>query len=226
MLLISQHAEDEGFYNGSGCVSNNYQGMLSGDALAALQQQLNRSSSAAAAMALQRQLLQGGQLSPDSASAPGVVPVAVADQYLTFSLSDCQFAVKADAVQGVERLSILTPVPNVASWLKGVMNLRGSIVSVVDLRAFWGLEPIPHTARTRLLSLQQSEMVICFMVDAITEMLAIPPSTIVYGNMRQVGIASWAAPYAAGMATVNNRAIILLDVARLLFSEKMQHYEL
>src|SRR5947207_11900626 len=119
------------------------------------------------------------------------------------------------------------------------MNLRGSIVSVVDLRGFLDLEPRPSTARTRLLCLQCNDMVICCVVDGVNEMLAIPDSAIVKGNARQATLArssgqtgaevagpNWALPYAARSAVLaGNRVLVLLDVARLLFSEKMQHYE-
>lgn len=205
-------------------MNNESQMRLSNNALAMQQQQVKSSSPAAAV--LQLQLERARQLLKDGTPAPAPAAVPVADQYLTFSLLDRDFAVKADAVQGVERLSVLTPVPNVASWIRGIMNLRGSIISVVDLRAFLGLESLPLNARTRLLSLQYNDMVICFMVDAISGMLAIPPSTIVSGSIRQSPIPQWIMPYARGMTLINNRAIILLDVAQLLFSEKIQHYEL
>src|SRR5579885_3613208 len=60
----------------------------------------------------------------------------VGDHYLIFSLLEQDLAIKAEHIQGVERLADVTPVPNVASWVKGVINLRGSIASVVDLRVF------------------------------------------------------------------------------------------
>ncbi|GCE17224.1 chemotaxis protein CheW [Dictyobacter kobayashii] len=104
------------------------------------------------------------------------------------------------------------------------MNLRGSIVSVVDSRMFLDLEQVPYTPRTRLLSLQSNEMVICLAVDSVSEMLPIP-ATAINGNVRQATIPSWAAPYAMGSASLSNRVIIVLDVARLLFSEKMQRYK-
>jgi purine-binding chemotaxis protein CheW len=204
-------------------VSNEHLTLLQTEALARLQEQLKKQSPAAAV--LQMQLAQARQLHRDAEATSRVASVPVGEQYLLFSLYDCDFAVRADTVQGVERLTSLTPVPNVAPWVKGVMNLRGSIISVVDLRTFLGLEPLPHNTRTRLLSLQCNEVVICFIVDAISEMLPIPPTTIVSGNARQAALPAWAAPYAAGVAQLGKRTIVLLDVARLLFSNKMQHYE-
>lgn len=195
---------------------------LPNDVFATLQQQLKKQPSAASAALLQMQMAQVKQLNKENGA--DVVSVPVGEQYLTFLLLDYEFAVKADVVQGVERLSSLTPVPNVVSWMKGVMNLRGSITSVVDFRAFLGLESLPHNARTRLLSLQYNEMVICFMVDGVNEMLTIPSSAMRGG--RQSAIPTWIAPYTAGFALLEGRGIVVLDVARLLFSEKMHHYEM
>ena len=166
---------------------------------------------------------------PRSGISPGELPnvqaeaVVVGEQYLVFSLLECELGFKAEHIDGVERLADVTPVPNVASWISGVINLRGSIASVVDLRAFLGMERLPFHPRTRLLSVKNNEMVICLVVDSVSEMIPIASSAI-NGNARQASIPQWLASYASGSAIVGNRYIILLDAARLLFSDKMQHY--
>jgi purine-binding chemotaxis protein CheW len=191
------------------------------DALAALQK-LMAQSPAAAALQLQLAQVQGAPRtsSPASEAAPAVV----GEQYLIFSLAGHQFAVKAEQVQGVERLTELTPLPNVVPWVRGVMNLRGSIVSVVDLRMFLGLEQLPYTPQTRLISLQYNEMLICMVVDGVSEMMPFPPSAIHASGTRQATVPSWVNPYVTGHALVSNRTMVILDVPRLLFSEKMQNY--
>ena len=194
---------------------------LQRDALAAIQQLVSQSPSVAA---LQMQLAQGQFRIDGAPGSENTTAVAIGEQYLIFSLADREFAVKAELVQGVERLVDVTVVPNVVSWVKGVINLRGSIISVVDLRLFLDLEQLPSTPRTRLLSLQQNDMVICLVVDGVSEMLPIPSTAIFNGNVRQAAIPPWASPYTTGSALLANRAIVILDVARLLFSEKMQHY--
>ncbi|PZW30459.1 chemotaxis signal transduction protein [Thermosporothrix hazakensis] len=186
--------------------------MLQRDRLAAFQQ-------------LQARLSSLSHLQGKQDVAEGAEPAVVGEQYLVFTLAEREYAVKAEHVQGVERLGDLTPVPNVVPWVRGVMNLRGAIVSVVDLRMFLGLEQVAYTPRTRLLSLQCNEMVICFVVDAVSEMLPVPAAAITAGNIRQATIPHWAVPFAAGCALLSNRMLILLDVARLLFSEKMQRYQ-
>ncbi|MDQ2886121.1 MAG: chemotaxis protein CheW [Chloroflexota bacterium] len=190
------------------------------DAVAAIQQLRALSPSAAQALAMQR----GLSRPEDEPVIRNAAPVA-SEQYLVFTLADCELAVKAELVQSVERVIELTPVPNVAAWVLGVINLRGSITSVVDLRMFLALEQLAYTPRTRLLSLQYNEMVICFVVDGVNEMLAIPPGTIISGNMRPANIPQWALPYAVGSALLAQRMMVVLDVPRLLFSERMQHYK-
>src|SRR5229473_3149065 len=164
----------------------------------------------------------GNVISPRELTNVPAEAVVVGEQYLVFSLLECELALKAEHIDGVERLADVTPVPNVASWISGVINLRGSIASVVDLRSFLGMERLPFNPRTRLLSVKYNEMVIALVVDSVSEMIPIPPSAI-NGIVRQANIPQWLASYASGSTLVGNRYIILLDTARLLFSDKMQH---
>jgi len=187
----------------------------------ALAQKLGTQLSSSAASQLQ--YTQFGQQGADGTALASIL-AEVGAQHLIFSLGGREFAIKAEYLQGVERLGDITPVPNVASWVNGVINLRGSIASVVDLRAFLGLEQLPYNPLTRLLSVQCNEMAICLIVDSISEMLLIPDTAINSLTTRQANIPPWAAPYVFGGAVLEKRVILLLDAARLLFSDKMQRY--
>jgi purine-binding chemotaxis protein CheW len=156
-----------------------------------------------------------------AANSSPVESAAVGEQYLIFSLLDREFALQAAYVQGVERLADVTSIPNVASWVAGVINLRGSICSVVDLRAFLDQEKLPFNPRTRLLSTKYNEMLICLVVDSVSEMVPIAPHAV---DPTTRSIPQWVASYASGVATVGKRQVILLDAARLLFADKMHHY--
>lgn len=158
----------------------------------------------------------------DLASVPQDTTV-VGESYLVFSLLERELAIKAEQIQGVERLADVTPLPHVAHWVVGVINLRGSIASVVDLRVFLGMEALPHNPRTRLLSVTFNEMVVCLVVDSVSEMISIPPIAII-SDTRRVAVPQRLVPFAEGTALLGKRSIILLDASRLLFSEKMQHY--
>jgi chemotaxis signal transduction protein len=130
----------------------------------------------------------------DLANVPPETAV-VGENYLVFTLVERELAMKAEHVQGVERLADVTPLPHVAAFVAGVINLRGSIASVVDLRAFLGLETLGHNPRARLLSVKFNEMVICLVVDSVNEMIAIPPSAIVT-DTRQAPIPQRLMPFA------------------------------
>lgn len=171
----------------------------------------------------QSQPLQGNDLRPGELPVAPSEQVVAGEQFLVFSLLGCELAIRAEYVEGVERLADVTPVPHVASWIQGVINLHGVIASVVDLRMFLGLESIPHNPRSRLLSVVFNEMVMCLLVDSVSEMVPIPSATI-RTDTRQGGLPRWIVPYTSGYTHVNNRTIVLVDVYRLLFSEKMQQY--
>ena len=147
-----------------------------------------------------------------------------AEQYLIFSLAEREFAIKANYIQGVERLAEVTPVPKVVSWVNGVINLRGSIASVVDLRVFLLVEKLPYNPLTRVLSVQYNDMLICLVVDSVSEMLPIPETTITNADVFPSTIPAWVIPYVSGSALLGKRTILVLDIARLLFADKMQRY--
>lgn len=188
------------------------------------EQRTQQNARASSRAALQMQLAQIEQTSPDNPETASEPVNVVSEQYLVFSLFECEFAFKAEHIQGVERLVDVTSVPNVAPWVRGVINLRGSIASVVDLRAFLDMEQLPYNPRTRLLSVQYNEMVICLVVDGVSDMVSVPASAIADVSTRQAGVPLWAIPYVSGYALLDKRGIVLLDAVRLLFSDKMQRY--
>lgn len=146
------------------------------------------------------------------------------EQYLIVSLENFECAFKAEDVQAVERLPEVTPVPNVAYWIDGVIHSRGHIVSVVDLRSFLGMERLPPSARTRLVIGRVGELVIGLVVDGVSEMRGILPNMI---QLQQImrALPGWATPYVTGIASVGVRSVLLIDMERLLLSEKMHRYQ-
>lgn len=139
---------------------------------------------------------------------------------IVFGLDDAECALPADAVQGVERVTDITPVPNTASWILGVIHLRGAILSVVDLRGFFGLSTQPLTSRSRLLVVTHGEMTIGLVVDGVNEMRSL-------ADLPQQGGASapsWSAPFTNRVVVVDGRPILVLDCERLLLSGKMHQY--
>lgn len=154
-------------------------------------------------------------VNPDGTSAASI------PQELVFALHDVECALPAETVQGVERLSDITPVPNTVPWVLGIVHLRGSIISVVDLRGFFGMPTQPLTQRSRLLVVSKREMTIGVVVDAVTEMRTLNDQG---EGAYTVPTPDWVAPYAQHALNIAGRTIIVLDAERLLFAEKMHHY--
>lgn len=156
-----------------------------------------------------------GASTEDGAPLPGV------PQQIVFVLDDTECALPAEAVQGVERLADITPVPNTIPWVLGVVHIRGAIYSVVDLRGFLGLPSVPITARTRLLVVTARDMAVGLMVDGVTEMR---PLDDAQAQDYAAAVPEWAAPYAVRGVAMDGRSVVLLDPERLLFAEKLHRY--
>src|SRR5262245_1063780 len=149
------------------------------------------------------------------------VDVTGTPQHIVFGLEDAECALPAECVQGVERITEFSAVPNTVSWVLGIIHLRGSILSVVDLRTFFGLSTQPLTARSRLLVVTQRDMTVGLLVDGVNAMRSLEglPS-----EEHGASTPAWAASYAERTVSVEGRPIILLDPERLLYAEKMHRY--
>lgn len=143
-------------------------------------------------------------------------------QHIVFAVGDTECAFPAEAVQGVERVSDIAQVPNTVSWVLGIIHLHGAIVSVVDLRAFFGMPAQPLTPRTRLLVVTHRDMTIGFVVDAVTEMRSLDTADV--STAPQSVIPAWGTPYVQRPLNIQGRSVLLLDPASLLFAEKMHQY--
>ena len=145
-------------------------------------------------------------------------------QHVVFQLASFDCALPADAVQGIEKLSEITPVPNTVPWVLGVTQAWGMILSVVDLHGFLGLPPHTLSADSRLMVVTKREMTIGFVADIIRGMRPLGEYILGGGDFPLQQAPEWARPYLMGAAQLDNRLIYLFDPERLLFSEKMHRY--
>ncbi|HEX6541176.1 MAG TPA: chemotaxis protein CheW [Ktedonobacterales bacterium] len=147
-------------------------------------------------------------------------PAERVPQLILFLLSNAECALPAEAVQGIERVADITPVPNTAPWVLGVVQVWGTIISVVDLRVFFGLPAEPLSARNRLLVVTLKDMTIGFLVDIVTEMRPTDSITVIDAS----NLPPWIQPYTQNAFRVENRTVVLLDPERLLFSDAIREY--
>ncbi|MBF6589738.1 MAG: chemotaxis protein CheW [Ktedonobacterales bacterium] len=163
-----------------------------------------------------------GRMMSLNAGTSGVGLGAAVPQHIFFLLGDMEYVLPTGAVQSVERIGDIAMVPNTAPWILGVVQVWGTILSVVDFRQFAGMPPQATTARSRLLVVTRREMTIGFVVDVVTEMR--PIGDIVVGPVDSRSTPQWAVPYAQGSLQRGDHLATLLDPDHLLFSDKLQRY--
>jgi len=135
------------------------------------------------------------------------------EQLVVFELSKESYGVDIGAVNTIIRMGRITHVPRAPDFVNGVINLRGSIVPVIDLRKRFGLEAFEETNASRIVVMETSAGLVGLIVDAVTETLSLatnaiePPAELV---------TTADSHYLRGVAKVDERLIILLDVERIL----------
>jgi len=146
------------------------------------------------------------------------------EQHVIFTLAGAEYAVPITNVIEIGRLLNVTPVPNVPDWVLGVANLRGDIISMVDLRAFLGMERTGygHASRMLVVQAQQGKLTTGLIVDRV--------SGIWYVPMDQIGapaapIEDQVTPYLRGVYEHRGRLLVVLDLNRLLLSPEMRQFE-
>ena len=139
------------------------------------------------------------------------------DQYLTFIMADEEYGVDILRVQEIKGWDSVTPLPNTPSYVKGVINLRGTIVPIIDLRQRFGLETVPYGATTVVIMLKvkgdKGQRIVGIVVDAVSEVYNVSaddlkPSPDIGGAADMEVV--------KGLATVEEKMIILLDIDQLL----------
>ncbi len=147
---------------------------------------------------------------------------AATSQFLTFVLGAEAFGVEILKVQEIRGYSAVTRIPNTPPYIKGVINLRGTVVPVVDLRAKFSMEPGEYNKFTVIIVVTVGSKVIGLVVDAVSDVLDIPPSEIRMAPDLGVRVDT---RFISGMASVGERLTVLLDIDRLLSEDEVAALE-
>jgi purine-binding chemotaxis protein CheW len=138
-------------------------------------------------------------------------------QLVTFSIGDEGFGVDILKVQEIIRTMEITKVPRAPEFVEGVINLRGKVIPIIDLRMRFGLTTREHDKHTRIIVIEINNMIVGFVVDSVSEVLRIPASTIEPPPPVVSGLES---EYISGVGKLEDRLLILLDLDRLLSGEE------
>ncbi len=147
-------------------------------------------------------------------------------KYLTFCLKEEEYGIGILKVKEIIGMMPVTSVPRTPEFVKGVVNLRGKVIPVIDLRLKFEMEPIPYTDRTCIIVVEidynDVTVLIGIVVDAVSEVLNILEEEI--ENAPTFGT-SLNTDYILGMAKMEGGVKILLDIDRVLSHEEVAQLE-
>lgn len=138
-------------------------------------------------------------------------------QLVSFRIGDEEFGVDILKVQEINRMNQITRVPNAPEYVSGVMNLRGKVIPVIDLRQRFHLGRRDHDKDTRIIVVELKSRVIGFVVDAVNEVLRIPKSVTEPPPSMVAGIGS---EYITAVGKLEDRLLILIDLEKVLLVEE------
>lgn len=135
-------------------------------------------------------------------------------QLVTFTLDNEEYAVDILKVQEINRMTEITRVPNSPQYVEGVVNLRGKVIPVVNIRAKFGLAEKENDARSRIMIMDIQGITTGLVVDSVSEVLRIPSRIVDPAPPMASNIGT--TEFMKGIAKLDDRLIILLDLDRML----------
>ena len=134
-------------------------------------------------------------------------------QFLTFTLQNEEYGIEILKVQEIKGFSKITPIPNAPPFVRGVMNLRGTVVPIIDLRARFSMMEKEYDQFTVIIVANIGSRVVGLVVDTVSDVLNIPTEAIAEPpELASSGETSCI----TGMGKLGERIVMLLDIARLV----------
>jgi purine-binding chemotaxis protein CheW len=147
---------------------------------------------------------------------------ALKDRYLTFHLGKESYGIEIRHVTEIIVLQEITKVPDLPDFIIGVVNLRGNVISVMDVRKRFHLETKEYDDRTCIIVVNIKDIAIGLLVDTVNEVLNIPEDQVDPPPKTHSGIKS---SYIMGMGKVEKQVKILLDIEKILQEEELEQIE-
>lgn len=134
-------------------------------------------------------------------------------QLVGFKIGDEEFGVDILKVQEINHMVEVTRIPNAPAFVEGVINLRGKVIPIIDLRRKFGLQPKERGKDTRIIVVELSGKIVGFIVDAVSEVLRIPKSITEPPPPIVSGIE---AEYIIAVGKLEDRMLILIDLDKVM----------
>jgi purine-binding chemotaxis protein CheW len=163
---------------------------------------------------------QAVQLRSSPTGAGGAIAAAAVErnEFLTFALGPEAYGIEILKVQEIRGYNAVTTIPNSPAFLKGVINLRGSIVPIIDLRIKLNFPDVEYTRFTVVIILNLAGRVVGVVVDSVSDVITLLPDQI---KPAPDFASSFDTGYILGLATVEDRTLILMDIERMVGAEDM-----
>ena len=142
-------------------------------------------------------------------------------QLVVFNIGTEEFGVEIMNVQEIIRMTNITKIPQASGYVKGIINLRGRIIVVINLNVIMGMESKENNENTRIIVADLGETVMGFIVDSVSEVIRLPESNVepapaVIAN--KIGT-----EYVRGVGKMQDRLLILLDLDKILGANELQN---
>jgi purine-binding chemotaxis protein CheW len=134
-------------------------------------------------------------------------------QVVSFKLGSEEYGVDIAQVQEINRMVTVTHVPRAPQFMEGVINLRGQLIPIIDLRTRFGMPRVEHTKNTRIVVTEVGMKRVGMVVDSVSEVLRLPTDQIEPAPEMISGVDT---EYIRGVGKIEDRLIILLDLARII----------
>jgi purine-binding chemotaxis protein CheW len=132
---------------------------------------------------------------------------------IVFELMNKEYAISVDVVQSIEKMLSISRVPKTPSYVKGVLNLRGVVTPIVDLRARFGIDIKEVDDSTRIIIVTLEDYDVGLIVDAANDVLDIPVESI---EPQPEVVGSVEVDFISGVAKVDKRLLVMLNLDKVL----------
>ena len=142
------------------------------------------------------------------------------EPHILFELAGAIYALRSRDIQQLEMVGTITPVPNAPAFVSGVVSVRGQAIPAMDLRARFGFAAVDRSVRSRLIVARSDGRTVGLIVDSAREFTSIAPDAI---QPPPEAVAGLSGHYLEGIAHINDRLVLVLDIAELLKFDATPH---
>jgi purine-binding chemotaxis protein CheW len=151
---------------------------------------------------------------PDTAPDETEAEEIEQDQYLVFTAMGQEFGIQAMRVKEISAMIDITKVPKAPSYIEGILNLRGRLVSIINFRKKFGFDPMKQDEDTRIVIVEHRGFPIGIMVDSVEEVIRIPNEKV--QKLPEAAVTTASEEYLTGVGMLEQRLIVLLDADQVL----------